>query len=428
MKEMTECKNICQGGSVKKTLFIVALAAMLVLAFAGSAFAVDHSGNLREGPAVSAVATVGGVSVAGAGTFTYQNWNTALGTNNLSNSPHGAFTTTTVKCAVCHAVHYAAPSNGPVASITTALNPVGASGDTLLRMNANQACGYCHAATGNSVNGRPVYDGNWAAVLAKSGGSSNTGHAIGSNCDECHASVHGSNQDVSIPSLVGYLLKSQTATLTGGVSTATNVLGSIQAINAANPTFTDGAVTGYTVAQWTDPASTGSAYREQAVGIFCAECHNGAYATAEPGAITNVNAESNTTTNISSRGPGIAPDGLFTGHRVMAPATTTWNADGSKSTGSKTIGQVAYASASNCKSCHDATDTFGNAAFPHSWGQTKMWLTTASFAGAPDAGTKLLYGTAANSGYSGTLRPQLSDGVCLKCHRGSAATGVGLTF
>ena len=46
-------------------------------------------------------------------------WSTGLGTNNSAsagNSPHGNFTTTTVKCVVCHAVHYAAPGNAPVAS------------------------------------------------------------------------------------------------------------------------------------------------------------------------------------------------------------------------------------------------------------------------------------------------------------------------
>ena len=103
-----------------------------------------------------------------------------------------------------------------------------------------------------------------------------------------------------------------------------------------------------------------------------------------------------------------------------------WNADGSKSSGNQTIGSVAWAAATNCKSCHDANDTFGNTAFPHSWGGTKMWLMSASDAGA--AKTALPYGTAAGAAYN-AQSPQLSDGVCLKCHVASGGTaGVGITF
>ncbi|MEI8082988.1 MAG: hypothetical protein WCI74_14215, partial [Actinomycetes bacterium] len=82
--------------------------------------------------------------------------------------------------------------------------------------------------------------------------------------------------------------------------------------------------------------------------------------------------------------------------------------------------------ADNCKSCHDAKDTYNNAAFPHSWGGTKMWLKSAATAGIPTS--NLPYGTAANTAYD-TGAPQLADGVCLKCHvaQGSAS-GVGITF
>ena len=67
-----------------------------------------------------------------------------------------------------------------------------------------------------------------------------------------------------------------------------------------------------------------------------------------------------------------------------------------------------------------------NAAFPHAWGGTKMWLLSAADAGS--AKTTLAYGTALNSGYDQN-RPQLSDGVCLKCHVAAGGTeGVGITF
>lgn len=413
MKEMTHKCAINQGGSVKKTLFVVALATMLVFAVAGSAFAVNRSGQQRTGAAALAPALVptttppGTVSIAGAGTNTYMDWSLGLGTNATDgNSPHGNYTTTTVKCVVCHAVHYAAPGGAPVGSGQTA--------DTLLRVRADQACAYCHATAGQAVNGRPVYDGLGGAALtgALTGGAFDTGHYTGTNCNCCHSNVHGSGADDSVASLQGYLLLELGATDVQGTGADTaNMLDAIQAIdfNAQNQGFAPGAALAGTVGDYASVKS--DTLREQAVGVFCAECHNGAYATAAAGAATNV------------RGSGTA---AFSGHRIAAPATANWNADGSKSSGDQSIGEIAWAATDNCKSCHDANDIYGNAAFPHSWGQTKMWLTSAADAGAPK--TNLPYGTAAGSAYNAG-RPQLSDGVCLKCHVASGGTdGVGITY
>jgi hypothetical protein len=405
MKEMTNKQNVHQGGSVKKSLLILALAVILVLAFASSAFAVNHSGTQRLGAAAVAGAPVGGGgsnpanNVAGAGTYIYMDWSTGLGTNSTDNSPHGNYTTTTVKCAVCHAVHYAPPGVAPVDALGSQ------SADTLLRMKASDACGFCHAKTGTAVNGTPVYDGIYTSGMA-SGGSANSGHAIGNNCDECHTSVHGANADESVAALSGFLLKKQTN------GTATDMLSSIGLIetNATSHGFASGAALGDTVAGYASISDV--AHREAAVGVFCAECHNGSYATVAAGASTNV-----------AGGPG-----LYAGHRIAAAATTTWNAS-TKVSSSAFTGTVAWAAATDCKSCHDATDSFGAAAFPHSWGGTKMWLLSAENAGA--AKTTLPYGTAAGSGYSvlaGGSAPQLSDGVCLKCHVSSGGSGVGVTY
>jgi hypothetical protein len=178
--------------------------------------------------------------------------------------------------------------------------------------------------------------------------------------------------------------------------------------NAVNQGFQPGAALAGTIGTYATNASP--TIREQAVGVFCAECHNGAYATGAPGASTNVQ--------------NAAGFQAFSGHRIAAAATSNWNADGSKSSG-QFSGPVAWAAAANCKSCHDANDTFGNKAFPHSWGGTKMWLTSAANAGAPSS--NLPMGAAPNSYDTGA--PQLSDGVCLKCHVASGgASGVGITF
>ncbi len=425
---------------MKKTLLVVALATMFVFAVTGAAFAgQNRSGQTRLGAKATAPANVtitdtetvqagGGTSVQvtpgvksvyGAGTNTYYDWNPALLGNTQTdgalanfagNSPHGNYTTTTVKCVVCHAVHYASPGGAPVSSGTQ-------TADTLLRNRADQACIYCHAAADQAVNGTPVYDGLGMALTGgNTGGTKTTGHLIGNDCDECHSSVHGSNADHSVASLDGYLLKLMPGTIQFaqgpngafgyGTKSYANMIDAIEAIimGGHNQGFADDSVLAGSLGAY---ASTNSkTLREQAVGIFCAECHNGAYATGAAGAATNV------TSSTSA---------AYSGHRIAAGVTTNWNADGSMSSGAFS-GQVAWAAADNCKSCHDATDSFGNTAFPHAWGGTKMWLMSAPDAGA--AKTKL---TPQTTSYTAGL--QLQDGVCLKCHvSATGMQGVGLSF
>jgi hypothetical protein len=420
MNEMTKPHAINQGGSVKKTLFVVALATMLLFAVTGSAFAVvNKSGQTRFG-AAGAPAIFPGNNT---GALTYKDWSPALYGNALPSggtTPHGNYTTTTVKCVVCHAVHYAAPGGAPVGS--------GQAADTLLRMKASDSCVYCHATAGVAVNGRPVYNGQSPGPNAPL-----VGHVTGTNCSYCHTSVHGVGQDNSVASLAGYLLVKFPQTMNyaqapvaqpANSPVGTNVmsptastqiadmLGAIQTIDngAVNQGFAAGAALGGTVSAY---ANTNSAtLREQAVGVFCAECHDGAYATAAAGAATNV----------SSTGTS-----LYSGHRIAAGATSTWNAPANPVSSSALSNvTVAWAAATNCKSCHDMTDDFGNAAFPHAWGQTnngaKMWLTSAANVGA----TKLPLQPVATP-YTAGL--QLQDGVCLKCHVASGgASGVGITF
>jgi len=401
---------------VKKTLLVVALAAMLVFALAGSAFAagINHSGQQRLGAAASAPANgynqdgTTATAIVGAGTNTYMDWNKSLGDNATNgNSPHGNYTTTTVKCVVCHAVHYAAPGDG---SAKTA--------DTLLRMKASDACVFCHATDGMAVNGRPVYNGAGSSLTepGATGGATDKGHIIGTNCSYCHTNVHGANADHSVASLDGYLLKlmPQSGVTALNVQTA-DMIGAITAIdhNAENQGFAPGTALAGTIGAYA--SSNTLTLREQAVGIFCAECHDGAYATGAAGASTNVQGSS-----------AVA----YSGHRIAAAATSNWNSDGSKSSGLVQNTTVAWAAANNCKSCHDAQDKYGNAAFPHAWGQdaaakgTKMWLLSAADFGS----TKTGLGTAPANLYN-TNKVQLSDGVCLKCHVASGGTaGVGITF
>jgi len=433
MKEMNPTYANYLGGSVKKTLFVVALATMLVFAVVGSAFAVaQKSGQQRFGRSATAPANVVNLApgqtnpVAGAGTFTYLDWNTSLGTNSAlsaGKTPHGNYTTTTVKCVVCHAVHYAAPGTAPGGSTLS-------QADTLLRMKASDSCVYCHASATGSVNGRPVYNGLGAAII----GDGTEGHVTGTNCSFCHTGVHGAGQDNSVASLAGYLLITLpntmgVATGPGGTYTtyadsSPNMLAAIGLIDqgAVNQGFASGAALNGTPYDYqTDPSST---MREQAVGIFCAECHNGAYATAAAGATTNVTSSSSA---------------MYSGHRIAAAATSDWNGVADKVSSSPLSGiPVAWAAADNCKSCHDAVDNFNNAAFPHAWGSfsgptptaanagSKMWLLSAATEGVAKSQIQPVNGTT-NS--FDTTKLQLSDGVCLKCHVASGGgAGVGITF
>jgi hypothetical protein len=397
---------------VKKTLLVVALATMLLFAVAGSAFAVNHSGQDRFGAqAIAPADTSTGTAVPGAGTNTYFDWTPSLAGNAFpigGNSPHGNYTTTTVKCVVCHAVHYAAPGNATVASGNQ-------TADTLLRVRADEACAFCHATAGQAVNGRPVYNGIGGGNLGptQTGGNFNTGHYTGTNCNCCHSNVHGAGADSSVAALNGYLLLKlpQSAVGTQAVATA-DMLGAITAIDfeAQNQGFAAGAALGGTPGQYASINT--DTYRQQAVGVFCAECHNGAYATVAAGATTNVRGSSTQS---------------FSGHRIAAAATATWTGQSSGAFNGQ--GAVAWAAANDCRSCHDAKDSYGNTAFPHAWGgqagvgYTKMWLLSAADAGS----AKTSVGAPASNPWPSTV--QLSDGVCLKCHVASGGTeGVGISF
>ena len=379
---------------MKKTLFVMALAAVLVFAVASSAFAA--SGQDRQGVAASATAPVAngpmaGPAVAGAGTNTYMNWNASLGTNAGDNSPHGNYTTTTVKCVVCHAVHYAAPGMAPVGTIN-------ADADTLLRMKAADACVFCHATAGMAVNGVPVYQDGVG-----------DGHVIGTNCDECHTGVHAAGADNPVASLEGYILRAMRTSNVLGKGDTTNMFEAASNVEseAISQGFAAGAAIGYTP---DDLAAINTAdARTHAVGIFCAECHFGSYSQNAPGAAANVNGSTST---------------MYTGHRVGANVTASdaWNSDGSVSSGRTDIGKVAWKPATTCNSCHDATYASGDTAFPHGWGGSKMWLTAADNASITT--TDVVAGA---NGFDAT-KAQLSDGICLKCHVGSDTEGVGITF
>lgn len=91
---------------------------------------------------IVAVATFVAVAPAFAATGSgYLTWDSVSSLPGQGTSPHGGYSTTTNKCAVCHAVHSAA---------------VG--GELLLPAPASQACSYCHINTSSGYT--QVYGGD----------------------------------------------------------------------------------------------------------------------------------------------------------------------------------------------------------------------------------------------------------------------------
>ncbi len=312
---------------MKRILIVAALAALLVFAMAGTAFAKNAVVNW-PGADTSALPD---------SNLIYNPWTTTstadwaaddYPANAGSTSPHGGYTATTVKCAVCHAVHVASPD-----------------GDTLLKMEADQACISCHVAA--QLGGTNMVYGGSAAIANSSGMDH---HTTSANCSRCHASVHGAGAITDVPSITSIILAEQYS----------NDQMNPRLVNSWITTGT--AIEGLTQAQVDTllNTSTAATTREVAIGLFCQGCHSGSYQNGVAGTLGNGN-----------DGSAI---GDRTGHRVGTSVVANASYDppyaynlAATSTASFT-GQVAWSAATNCKSCHDATqfaDGSGGLGFPH---------------------------------------------------------------
>lgn len=143
---------------------------------------------------------------------------------NASGTPHMGYTTTTVKCAVCHAVHRAP-----------------AAGEVLLRGTVANACEYCHIT--NAVSSVHVYDNNTANYTVDLENNHYSG--AGSRCVDCHT-VHAAGA-VSTTGAGDIDTKILKATIGGQSGT----------VIAANAT--------YSFSTGTDRAGV--------VTAFCSQCH-----------------------------------------------------------------------------------------------------------------------------------------------------------
>lgn len=330
---------------MKKFLVVSALALVLVLAFASVAVA-RPSGNI------------------------YKPWTVAIGT------PHSGYTTTTTKCAVCHAVHYAATAGSTWTSATNPWTAGSENTEMLLRSSVANACNYCHITT--SIGGVQLYGGQVAVYNTSSPFAHNF-----AGCTECHA-VHGANTYAGAN--VAKILRQNP----NGQSIQAEVL------TSTNPS------TSTIVPLYADAAAAfadGNKYNQQVA--FCSSCHK-EYTTSSDATIQAFIYADPT------------PD-MYKGHAMTTNLNTAVGAPLGNTVAAGT--QIAWTASNTCRQCHDAggVDQTGVSfnSFPHYTQGYYRFMTQGAFAGSTDASSDAAAAT---------------DGLCLKCHKGSAITGIGQTY
>jgi len=265
-------------------------------------------------------------------------------------------------------------------------------------LNEGAACAYCHTSVANQ-------GGAVASNLISWNGVVNAGpHSGRCTNDDCHGGPHG----------VGSSIYDGPASKLISAKADTNMLADLTANGL--------------------PVSTLDTWNAQtraiATGGLCSRsgCHtNSMFGVVTAGAA-------------APRSVGTTK--TVTGHRVIAAATTNWNANGTDFPTTKTNLTIAFKPVDYCNSCHDLVDdnNGGKEAFPHgindvvSAGQGKLagsrpavWLTA-----GPDAETTSTVVGPYNqytggAGTAGAAGSSIIDGTCLKCHV-SGSVGVGLTY
>lgn len=130
-------------------------------------------------------------SAAAAADRPYIDWDPGGANYGTAGTPHRDYRTSTRKCAVCHAVHFAGwyqtDDGTPEGSMTTGVAVPGSPSELLLRGSVADSCTYCHIET--AIGGIVLYGGDKDLYLNED----DHGHqaAGGATCTRCHA-VHGS--------------------------------------------------------------------------------------------------------------------------------------------------------------------------------------------------------------------------------------------
>jgi hypothetical protein len=301
---------------MKRISIVVTLAVVIVFAFSGVAMA-KYAGY--------------GYNVDGDGHPGYLSWDDALLINPDQGSPHGGYTMTTVKCAVCHSAHRAA-SDRTEAGVGSywKLTPGG------------QSCVACHTASGSNPSAKLV---EWPSAYAD-GGPHNSFNCMG----QCHAGVHGaiaSEYAVASRFLLNPYIR---PTATAGVGMDDGLTNALAAGNV-RPGVVDGVTLDSDYTDLNDMQQASN--RAMVTGYLCGQagCH-----TASQFAVnTHGYAEGRTLPGNFSDGPY---DEFYTGHKT---ANNTLHCSNS---GCHQFAQDR--SDSTCSACHDFTGVVtGTSAWPH---------------------------------------------------------------
>jgi hypothetical protein len=382
---------------MKKTLFVLMLAMVLVFAFTATAQA-KYAGWVQE----EAYLSWGGAN---------QIKSAIEGTTTDQLTPHGGYTQTSVKCAVCHSIHRA---------FSDAEGGFNVGGDYfLLNGVGTAACAECHAAWGASPSDTLVAVGE-----NSSGPHIGTGGASCANRG-CHGSVHGVGQNTKYATVARYNLANPRI----ASDATTNSLdawfpGAENGSTSDHLTYyLDSVIASGNVAAGigTTEGVNNDAMKAFVTGYVCTPCHPASSFTVATNGFANM---------IDLQGG----DGLEarTGH----PSAT---------------GQF-YTHAPTCEKCHDLVDVASNStAFPHAnrgidvyesrkdydgysvftqvYGDAplldpaaavipttqddatrySLWMTSSA-----DEETDTAYPIAGRLGRGGGYN--LQDGACLKCH------------
>lgn len=375
---------------MKRAFLVIALAVMLVFAMGSAAFAKNAGSKI-----ISDSSGWGNLGYINWSAGSNPSWTAASSAGSLdvaqNSGPHANYTTTTVKCAVCHSIHQAPQGSFLLTRVT------GAPGTT-----PGAICQYCHNRTSTVCTLLVSFD----PVNAPAQHSS---YCTGTSNHSCHAGAHGVGVS-TYPTLAAKLLA-----------------GGADAKVAAG--IADTANTGVTAADFTIALGDTETndQRTLAIGYTCgqASCHSNSAFVTKDGKAYNV----------------AAPGGAPTAGRLSTHPMMDGNAQASLDTafhGSYT-GKIAWLPSNGCSKCHALQDsTLSKAAFPHDRNVPGMaagdksngvWLVGAADALSATYSVKNHEynpdGSAAAIEYGFSTA---QDGVCLRCHRGSSTLGVGRTF
>lgn len=434
---------------MKKSI-VIALACVMLFAFAGTAMA-DHSPqfyfNFQAGAGVTTSSAFEVVFPVSAGlSYSIDNGSWALGTA----TPHKGYSQTTAKCGVCHSVHRA-PTQGtastadPTTSSRYALTGYTAiaTPDTqlLLKSNAAGSCAFCHIIGGHE----DMYGGDVTMSWTTNSNpelSWNEFYGHTSNCVQCHA-VHGA---YTLPG--SKILKYQ-----GVKSSSTFQLKVQPEVYTNSPLWASQADMINGVLK-PDAIADGVTLAEAAVTAHCSICHAN-YSPDNNYMINNdlqnvqlfqsgawASANGVTTPWVPGVSPGTWSNTFSMKYKnhPMKNADAIFTSPGA--TGNATDGSVSVADSYNCQSCHNAPKVkdgiFIVQSFPHyTPGYYKFMeaLDQTAFA-TPDTVAEVNLGRipfyeAAHLGDSGKVSADtfgkgpaiMNDGYCTKCH-----TEVGQTW